>query len=125
MIRLLDGEMGNGIPVIPASVTRSGALSARSSAAAARQMELLSEHVKGKIIEFGEGITEGNIAVYPYQKAGKTACDYCKYQVICGFDSRIMGCEYQKFAPLSAQQVWEKLEEKERGAKTDGSEMDG
>ena len=106
---MLDEEMGTGIPVIPASTNKNGSLSARSSAASVTQMKNLSGHVKNKITEFGEGIVDGDISVSPYRKSGKTACDYCEYQMICGFDVKLNGCRYRNLEALSAEQVWERI----------------
>jgi len=90
-------------------LTKSGALSARSSAASAQQMKNLSGHVSDKIVEFGEGILDGDISISPYRKSGRTACDYCRYQTICGFDVKLNGCGYRNLEHLSAEQVWERI----------------
>ena len=67
-----------------------------------------------------------------------TACDYCLYKGICGFDPKLPGCSYQKFPSLSPAQVWDRLKEEDgseerpentseqvEGEKQNGSGMDG
>ena len=138
IIQLLDKDEGKGVPVIPASVTKSGSLSARSSAADTSQIRQLLAHVQKTMRIFGEEIMDGNISAAPGKQGTLTACDYCLYKGICGFDPKLPGCSYQKFPSLSPAQVWDRLKEEDgseerpentseqvEGEKQDGSGMDG
>lgn len=115
-----DGNTESSI--IPVKYNKNGSLSASSSVASLRNIERLSEHVHTTMEDIGKQILAGNVSIYPYEKNGRTGCDYCPYKGICGFDRKIPGYEYRRLHPLSAKDVWEKLKEKE--AAKHGSEVD-
>ena len=109
VIKLFDKEFTKDSPVIPVSLTASGALSKRSSVATVRQFDELGRFVAGKVEQFGEEILAGNIAVNPYMKGNKKACTYCLFRSICEFDERIDGFSYRRLASLGAGEAWEEI----------------
>jgi ATP-dependent helicase/nuclease subunit B len=46
----------------------------------------LLDHVEADLVRMGREIYDGVIAVNPYQKGDKVACDNCDYKSICRFD---------------------------------------
>ncbi|MDD7209629.1 MAG: PD-(D/E)XK nuclease family protein [Lachnospiraceae bacterium] len=73
----------------------------------------LGKHVNKKMVEIGERIFSGEICPEPYRRKNSTACDYCPYYSVCGFDPSIPGFEYQSFPALSADEVLERLRKEE------------
>ncbi len=69
------------------------------------EFELVSNHVREKIVEHGRKIASGEIDSVPLKK---DSCDYCPYGNICGFDIELPGYKYGDFVKI-------------RGMKDDGS----
>ena len=109
IIHLLDGRIGASSWAIPAGVTKTGALSARSSAADTAQMEQLFARVRTQMTRFGTEIMEGSMEARPVKKGEQTACDFCPYGGICGFDPKLPDEQFRRIPSLGAADVWEKL----------------
>ncbi len=119
-IRLQDREFTGKSAVIPVT-EKDGVIQLEKSRAAGRgQFAMLTEHVKDKMTEFGKGIVDGNIPVNPYRLKGRSACDYCDFSSVCGFDTRLPGCRYRQLKVMDDKTVWEKMVEKAGNAQTDG-----
>ncbi len=109
-IRHLDREITQKSDVIPV-VMKDGLLQeGRSSVAGSRRFEVLRQYVRSQLKKDGREILDGRIGVRPVKNGGSTACDYCPYHGVCGFDTRIAGYRYRRFAPADAEQVWEEME---------------
>ena len=52
------------------------------------------------IEDLGRRRLSGEISVNPYEMKGNTACTWCGYRSICGFDERMNGCSYRKLRQL-------------------------
>lgn len=83
----------------------------RKKAVSNKEFRYLSEYINKKIITFGKEILNGNIEINPYKLKDKTACQYCKYNCICGFDTKIDGNNYRKLRDYKPEEVWEKIEQ--------------
>ncbi|MGX8703199.1 MAG: PD-(D/E)XK nuclease family protein, partial [bacterium] len=114
---LLDRTLADGgkSMVIPAEVTKAGALSKTSKAVTEEQFDLMLDYAKQKIREIGTKILRGETDVNPYRYRGKTACDYCAYREICGFDPKIGGYRYRELPAMKAEEVFEAIENGEKG----------
>lgn len=82
--------------VIPVSRTKSGELSKTSSAYSTEQFATISDYVNRTITALGQRMMAGEIAASPYELRGKTACEWCGYRSICGFDEGLRGCGYRR-----------------------------
>lgn len=114
-----DGQMESSI--VPIKYNKNGSLAASSSVASLRNIERLSAHVQNTMADIGRNILSGDVAINPYEKKGRTSCEYCPYKGICGFDQKIPGYKYRRLDRLSPKDVWIKLEEEEA---EHGSEVD-
>ena len=64
----------------------------------------------------------GKIKAAPYKDGSRSACDYCPYRSVCGFDSEIGGYEYRRGKSFEKkEEIWQYLAERRR---QDGSDMD-
>lgn len=61
----------------------------RSKVMDTESFEHIREHTRKKLLEAGNEIMKGNIAISPYKKSKETACEYCEFKEICHFDSRM------------------------------------
>lgn len=114
---LLDKAFAGKSEVIPAERKKDGSLSARSSVAGTEQFQKISEFVNEKIKEIGRSILAGDIRVNPYEKGQQTACTYCAYKNVCGFDTRIEGYEMRALT-IDKEEAFEQIMGKE--AEEDG-----
>ena len=44
-------------------------------------------YARYKAMESGRAVLDGNIGAAPYREKQKTACDFCAYRSVCGFDA--------------------------------------
>ena len=51
----------------------------------------------------------------------RTACDYCPYSAVCGFDRKNPVYGYRRMAELEDKEIWERLKEEA----ADGGQVDG
>ncbi|MBR0381642.1 MAG: PD-(D/E)XK nuclease family protein [Eubacterium sp.] len=66
-----------------------------------------------KITSIGEQIYSGDITPRPYKKGNLTACSYCAFRDVCGFDPRIPGYKYRLFGHMDKDLVLNKIREEE------------
>ena len=111
IINSMDKGGAKSSSVIPVSYNKDGSLSRYSTAAAREQFDKLSVYVNDKMRDIGSRILKGETEVKPYQRKGKTACDYCTYREVCGFDTRIPGMGYQRLREYKTEEVWKKIGE--------------
>ncbi len=115
VIATLDHDLAEGkvkkSAVIPAAVNKDGSLSRTSSAATGEQFRILSDYVNRKIRSIGREILDGNVEINPYQMKKRTACDYCEYRGVCGFDERIPGYHFRNLPLFDGEELWKRMED--------------
>ena len=124
ILKDLDRELeaGKKSLVIPAAYNKNGSLSSRSKTASKEQFEELCAYVNDKIRENGTRILSGEMEKNPYKLKQRTACDYCSFKEICGFDEKQEGNSFRRLPTFSDEELWKKMREK--GEKEDGNEVD-
>lgn len=94
---LLDHDPGSSSLVIPVGLTRNNELSSRSRVYSSGQYREISDIVRDKIREMGTHILDGDVAAEPALiDAQRTACDFCPFKNVCGFDRGIPGYGFRK-----------------------------
>ena len=78
-----------------------------SKSATLEQMERLKAYMKKTLRQIGEQILSGNVDISPYYDLKGSACTYCKYKNVCGFDSAHN--HYRYIPTVSDDDVWEKI----------------
>ncbi len=68
---------------IPASKTKSGALSSTSSLASLEQFGRIQQRVSALLTEMATLLHQGNVSAIPVGRDGDTPCRYCEYRDIC------------------------------------------
>lgn len=96
---------------ISASVrlTKQGAPYKTSSVMDTEDFYRISDYTKQKIMEMGEEIYAGFLPANPYKNDRKTACDFCSYASVCGFDPKLEGFTYRDIRKRSAKEVLEQI----------------
>lgn len=88
---LLDQDMAAESLVVPIKKKKDGALAASSQTVTGDTFDLIGKFASKKTKELGKCIAEGEIAVSPAKSGQESACQYCGYQAVCGFEKRIPG----------------------------------
>jgi ATP-dependent helicase/nuclease subunit B len=109
VIKLMDGEMDSKSTILPVAFNKDGSLSRYSSAASTEHFHALGRFVDQKIKELGSQILNGSIEIAPYESGNRTACDYCTFKGICGFDLKSPGYEFKRLKQFSDDEIWEKI----------------
>jgi ATP-dependent helicase/nuclease subunit B len=106
--------------IIPVETNKDGHLTKRSSIAEPAHLKAMEGFVKNSIQQFGRKILDGSVDIKPYLMGKRSACDYCTYGSVCGFDTKLEGYNYHNLNSLSNQEVWNRIlkeqEEKNGGA---------
>lgn len=106
----LDHEIETESDVIPVAYKAGMIQEAKSSVASERRFAALTGFVNKKIRSMGREILDGRITVDPYKRGDRTACDYCPYHGICGFDLKTEGYSFRRFKTMKPEAVWEEIE---------------
>ncbi len=113
VICAMDEEFTDKSDVIPVSRTKSGEWSKTSKVYETEQFEAMSDYVNQTIEQLGKEILAGKIDINPYELKGNTACTWCAYRSICGFDERLRGCNYRKLEQIRAEEdIFAAMEQK-------------
>lgn len=100
VVQGLDGTFTDRSDVIPVERKKDGSFSARSSVMAQEDFRVVSDYVNQKIRLAGRNILNGRIAIDPYSQGNQTACDFCAYKKVCGFDKKIGGFAFRELENL-------------------------
>lgn len=95
--------------VIPVETVKFGQLSKTSSVAKTKEFEDLISYVRKRMITFGNEIIEGHCEKNPYLLGDKTACDYCRFQGVCGFDKKLPGDRFRVLKKQGKDDIWYKI----------------
>ena len=123
VIEHMDHEIVKESDVIPVALKDGLIVDAKSSVAGGERFAHLSGYVNQSLKAMGEEILDGNTVINPYKQGTRTACDYCPYHSICGFDLKTEGFGFRRFRSMKAEEIWTKIEE-EGGAADGRDEMD-
>lgn len=132
--RLAPGEGGTvDSEVVPVSLKNDEIVERKSSVAGETRFAALGAFVNRKLKTMGREILDGTISVAPYKDGGRTACDFCPYHSVCGFDVKTDGYGFRRFDSVSPEEIWEEIEktgaEKNKGegtaAEKNGTEKAG
>jgi ATP-dependent helicase/nuclease subunit B len=111
--------------IIPVETNKDGYLTKRSSTADIEKLKAMENYVKDTAKKFGRKIMDGNTEIKPYQLGKRTACDYCAYKSVCGFDTGISGYEYRNLYAQTPEDIWNKISKSDKHEKGDHKdEMD-
>lgn len=107
VVRLMDQEINGHSELIPAAMKKDGEFYKNSNQLfSLEEFKQLREHVERVLIEIGEEIISGNVAISPYRYKGKSPCQYCIYHPICRFDPGISGQEYRDLPQREHGEIW-------------------
>ena len=114
VIEMQDNHLDQGgtSKIIPAGITKSGSINKRcTNGVESEEFAILQKYIKKTVKDIAKEILKGKIDVKPYNKKGKTPCEYCAYKSICGFDTRLSGNKYRYINKKSNDQVIKEMRE--------------
>lgn len=120
----LDHEIESESDVIPVAMKNGIIQEARSSVAGGNRFSALRQYVQETLKTEGREILEGVIDVNPYKQGNKTACDYCPYHAVCGFDLKTQGYGFRKFKALKSEEIWPVIEGEAEEGEEHGNHLD-
>ncbi|WP_373243473.1 helicase-exonuclease AddAB subunit AddB [Lacrimispora indolis] len=109
VVRHLDRTIEKESDVIPVVLKDGEVQAGRSSVANRERFARLSQFVHRKLKEAGQEILDGEIGVAPYKNGHRTACDYCPYHAVCGFDRKTSGYEFNRWKNRKTEEIWEEI----------------
>ena len=109
VVRHLDRTIEKESDVIPVVLKDGEVQAGRSSVANRERFARLSQFVHRKLKEAGQEILDGEIGVVPYKNGQRTACDYCPYHAVCGFDRKTSGSEFNRWKNRKTEEIWEEI----------------
>lgn len=108
-IHHLDNTIVKESDIIPVVLKDDAVQEGKSSVANRARFENLRRFVHEKVRSAGREILDGEIGVEPYKSGTRTACDYCPYHAVCGFDKKTSGYEYRKLKSRKTEEIWEEI----------------
>lgn len=100
VVQGLDAAFTDRSDVVPLERKKDGSYSARSSVMTQEDFKTVSRYVNQKIRQAGRQILEGRIALDPYTQGNQSACDFCAYKKVCGFDKKVDGFALRELESL-------------------------
>ena len=88
IIKMNDNTLSSGSSkLVPAAITQSGSVNKKwTNGVSKEEFKVLQDYINITIKQIAKEIFNGNIEIKPYNKKGKTPCEYCEYKAICGFN---------------------------------------
>ena len=113
IIKMNDTELTQGSSkLVPAAITTSGSINEkRTNGVNRKEFKILHEYIDYIIKQISTEILSGNIDLKPYNKNGKTPCEYCEYKVICKFNSKQKNNIYNYINKKSKDDIISKMEQ--------------
>lgn len=90
VIKMNDNTLVSGSSkMVPAAITASGTVNEKwTNGVDKEEFKVLQDYIAITIKQIAKEILSGKIDLRPYNKKGKTPCEYCEYKTICGFNPR-------------------------------------
>ncbi len=77
--------------------------------------KVIMDYVEYKIARLGDEILNGKLTANPYIRGSqKDACEYCEFQMVCGFDENLPGCKKRSLAKAESDWVMQLEQEMTR-----------
>ena len=109
VIRHMDRNLEGKSHVVKVTIKKDGQPDSRSQVAMSDTIEAVTGYAEVKARELAGEIKDGNIKVHPYRQGDRTACDWCRYSAICGFDEKVRGYEYNEAPDMTKEEALEAM----------------
>lgn len=114
IIKMNDNTLESGSSkMVPAAITKAGTVRHDwTNGVEKEEFKILQDYIYKTIKDIAKEILKGRIDLKPYNKAGKTPCEYCEYKAICGFNPRMKDNKYNYIDQKTKDEIIEKMKGK-------------
>ena len=118
IIKMNDNTLKSGTSnLIPAGITTKGEINQRNTNGVKQEeFKILQEYIYKTIKDISKEILSGKIDLKPYNKQGKTPCEYCEYKTICGFNPKLNNNKYNYIDKKTKDDILNKMRQNGDGA---------
>ena len=118
IIKMNDNTLKSGTSnLIPAGITIKGEINQRNTNGVKQEeFKILQEYIYKTIKDISKEILSGKIDLKPYNKQGKTPCEYCEYKTICGFNPKLNNNKYNYIDKKTKDDILNKMRQNGDGA---------
>ncbi len=111
IIQMNDNTLTTGSSkLVPAAITTSGTVNEKwTNGVDKEEFKILQDYIDFIIKQIAKEILSGKIDLKPYNKNGKTPCEYCEYQTICGFNTKQNNNNYRYIEKKSKDDIIKKM----------------
>lgn len=88
---------------------KDGRVKASANAYSPEEMQSLLNHTRKTAADLADGIRAGEISVSPAEIKGWSACQWCEYSAVCGFDPALPHCTKRVLPQLSRQELLDQM----------------
>lgn len=110
VLELLDTTQAETSQVIPVKRKKNGELSAASQTVPGEKFDLIGRFASHKVEQIAGEIQRGEISVSPGTDGAQSACDYCSYRNVCGFEKRLPGFR-ERDMKLSEEEAYDAMKQ--------------
>ena len=108
----MDRELKGDSLLLPVK-EKNGSIEEKGSVAKEEKILAMLSYVRERVEEDCKRILEGEKAISPIRETlDKTACSYCPYHSICGFDPDLPGFSYRSLEKGEEEAIWDEWIEK-------------
>ena len=117
IIQMNDNTLTSGSSkLVPAAITASGTVNGEwTNGVSKEEFKVLQDYIDFIIKQIAKEILSGEIDLKPYNKNGKTPCEYCEYKSICGFNTKQSNNRYHYIDKKSKDDVIKKMKGQTNG----------
>lgn len=107
VVQGLDTAFTDASDVVYLERKKDGSYTAASQVLSEESFETINSYVNRMIGKIGDRILQGERKAEP---CGETACQYCNFKEVCGFDPRLLGYQ-EKRMDIRADEVLERMKD--------------
>lgn len=121
IVQKLDRTIEKESDVIPVSIKNGNVDETKRSVASTKRFAALQAHVREQLRRYAAEIQDGAIGVEPVRvNQNQTACTYCPYHAVCGFDRKIEGFSFKRTSKRKPEEIWQELLAEQEDEEKDG-----
>lgn len=111
IIQMNDNTLTSGSSkLVPAAINSSGTVNEKwTNGVDKEEFKILQDYIDFVIKQIAKEILSGKIDLKPYNKNGKTPCEYCEYKTVCGFNTKQNNNKYNYIDKKSKDDMIKKM----------------